>query len=122
MGDHLQDAAAEPSAALSAIACGAVVPKLLPPRRLGAAGLWEAFLVLKLCLRVIYGVAGLHSQGDGLARRGLHKYVHCGRKRAAVLKLSRASHRASQVYTPANMHRKDKALEPKSLRGVSSSR
>ena len=34
------------------------------------------FLVLDLGLDVVNGVAGLHLQGDGLARQGLHKDLH----------------------------------------------
>ena len=33
-------------------------------------------LVLDLGLDVVNGVAGLHLQGDGLARQGLHKDLH----------------------------------------------
>jgi hypothetical protein len=34
------------------------------------------FLVLNLGLDIVDGVGGLHLQGDGLAREGLHKDLH----------------------------------------------
>ena len=35
-----------------------------------------SLLVLYLGLHILDGVGGLHLQGDGLTRQGLHKYLH----------------------------------------------
>ena len=36
----------------------------------------NALLVLDLGLHILDGVGGLHLQGDGLTRQGLHEYLH----------------------------------------------
>ena len=36
---------------------------------------WDAFLVLNLALDIVDCVAGLHLEGDGLAREGLYEAV-----------------------------------------------
>merc|ERR1712062_860252 len=37
---------------------------------------WDSFFVLDLGLDVVYGVAGFHLEGDGLAGEGFHEDLH----------------------------------------------
>ena len=64
---------------------GAAVFELLPGEDEALLVWWYALLVLDLRLDIVDRVAGLHLEGDSLAREGLNKAVK-GRKR-----LTRAS-------------------------------
>merc|ERR1711997_621640 len=52
------------------------VLQLLPGKDQSLLIRWDSFLILDLGFYILDGITGLHLQGDGLPRQGLHKDLH----------------------------------------------